>query len=132
MKITGVKAIFADGGRSVFVFVKKETDQPGLVGRGVASLEGKPRAEAGYIADMEPMVLGEGSRRIEYILQVLTRGAFWRQGIIGCLLSPGSIRLSWLLKVKKSVNRCTNYGGAPYGLKPASIPILAVKRQTKQ
>ena len=41
MKITGVKTLFADGGHRVFVFVKVETDQPGLVGWGEASLEAK-------------------------------------------------------------------------------------------
>ena len=70
MKITGVKTMFADGGRRVFVFVKVETDQPGLVGWGEASLEAKPRAVAGCVADMEPMILGEDPCRIEYICQI--------------------------------------------------------------
>jgi len=76
MKITGVKTLFADGGHRVFVFVKVETDQPGLVGWGEASLEAKPRAVAGCVADMEPMILGEDPCRIEYIWQILYRGAF--------------------------------------------------------
>ena len=49
MKITGVKTLFADGGHRVLVFVKVETDRPGLVGWGEASLEAKPRAVDGYI-----------------------------------------------------------------------------------
>ena len=34
MKITAIKPILADGGHRVFVFVKVETDQPGLIGWG--------------------------------------------------------------------------------------------------
>ena len=71
MKITGVKTLFADGGHRVFVFVKVETDQPGLVGWGEASLEAKPRAVAGCVSDMEPMIIGEDPCRIEYIWQIL-------------------------------------------------------------
>jgi len=43
MKITAIKPVFAQGENRVFVFVKVETDQPGLIGWGEASLEGKPR-----------------------------------------------------------------------------------------
>ena len=32
MKITALKPILADGGHRIFVFVKVETDQPGLHG----------------------------------------------------------------------------------------------------
>jgi galactonate dehydratase len=83
MKITAIKPILADGGHRIFAFVKVETDQPGLIGWGEASLEGKPRAVAGCIQDMEPMILGEDPRRIEYCWQILYRSAFWRMGVIG-------------------------------------------------
>jgi hypothetical protein len=56
MKITAVKPILADGGHRIMIFVKVETDQPGLIGWGEATLEGKPRAVAGCIEDMEPMI----------------------------------------------------------------------------
>jgi len=39
MKITAIKPVLADGGHRIFIFVKVETDQPGLVGWGEASLE---------------------------------------------------------------------------------------------
>jgi galactonate dehydratase len=100
MKITGVKTIFADAGRRVYVFVKVETDQPGLVGWGEASLEGKPRAVAGCVADMEPMIIGEDPRRIEYIWQILYRGAFWRQGVIGMSAISGIDQALWDIKGK--------------------------------
>jgi galactonate dehydratase len=100
MKITAVKTLFADGGARVFVFVKVETDQPGLFGWGEASLEAKPRAVAGCIADMEPMIVGEDPRRIEYIWQILYRGAFWRQGVIGMSAISGIDQALWDIKGK--------------------------------
>jgi galactonate dehydratase len=100
MKITRVKTFFADGGQRVFVFVKVETDQPGLVGWGEASLEAKPRAVAGCVADMEPMIVGEDPSRIEYIWQILYRGAFWRQGVIGMSAISGIDQALWDIKGK--------------------------------
>ena len=100
MKITAVKPILADGGQRIFVFVKVETDQPGLVGWGEATVEGKPRAVAGCIEDFEPMIVGEDPRRIEYIWQILYRSAFWRQGVIGLSAISGIDQALWDIKGK--------------------------------
>ncbi|MAS33380.1 MAG: galactonate dehydratase [Anaerolineaceae bacterium] len=100
MKITAVKPILADGGHRIFVFVKIETDQPGLFGWGEASLEGKPRAVAGCIEDFEPMIVGEDPRRIEYLWQIMYRSAFWRQGIIGMSAISGIDQALWDIKGK--------------------------------
>ena len=72
MKITRISPIMADGGHRIIVFVKVETDQPGLIGWGEATLEGKPRAIAGCIQDMEPMILGQDPHRIEHCWQIRT------------------------------------------------------------
>src|SRR5690606_12569158 len=100
MKITAVKPIIADGGQRIFVFVKVETDQPGLVGWGEASLEGKPRAVAGCIEDFEPMIVGEDPRHVEHIWQVMYRSAFWRQGVIGLSAISGIDQALWDIKGK--------------------------------
>lgn len=100
MKITAVKPIMADGGHRVFVFVKVETDQPGLFGWGEASLEGKPRAVAGCVEDFEPMIVGEDPHRVEYIWQILYRSAFWRQGVIGLSAISGIDQALWDIKGK--------------------------------
>ena len=100
MKITAVKPILADGGHRIIIFVKVETDQPGLVGWGEATLEGKPRAVAGCIEDFEPMIVGEDPRRIEYLWQVMYRSAFWRQGIIGLSAISGIDQALWDIKGK--------------------------------
>ena len=100
MKITAIKPILADGGHRIFVFVKVETDQPGLIGWGEASVEGKPRAVAGCIQDMEPMILGEDPTRIEYCWQILYRSGFWRMGVIGLSAISGIDQALWDIKGK--------------------------------
>jgi len=101
MKITGIKPILADGGHRIFVFVKIETDQPGLIGWGEASLEGKPRAVAGCIEDMEPMIAGEDPRRVEHCWQILYRSGFWRLGVIGLSALSGIDQALWDIKGKE-------------------------------
>ena len=83
MHITAIKPVLADGGHRIFVFVKIETDQPGLIGWGEASLEGKPRAVAGCLEDMAPMIAGQDPTRVEHCWQILYRSGFWRLGVIG-------------------------------------------------
>lgn len=127
MKITSVKPVLADGGHRVFVFVKIETDQPGLYGWGEASLEGKPRAVAGCIEDFEPMLVGENPLRVEYLWQLLYRSAFWRMGVIGLSAISGIDQALWDIKgkeankpiyellggpVRDKVRMYTHFGGA--------------------
>ena len=127
MKISAIRPILADGGHRIFVFVKIETDQPGLIGWGEASLEGKPRAVAGCIEDMEPMILGEDPRRVEYCWQILHRSGFWRMGAIGLSALSGIDQALWDIKgkelgrpvyellggpVRDKVRMYTHYGGS--------------------
>ena len=102
MKITALKPILADGGHRIFVFVKVETDQPGLHGWGEASLEGKPRAVAGCIEDMETMIRGEDPRRVEHCWQILYRSGFWRLGVIGLSALSGIDQALWDIKGKEA------------------------------
>ncbi len=66
-----------------WVFVKVETDQPGLYGWGEASLEWKTHAVAGAVEDFAPLVVGEDPTRIEHLYQKLYRQSFFRLGVIG-------------------------------------------------
>ncbi|WP_323768764.1 galactonate dehydratase [Marinovum sp.] len=66
-----------------WVFVRVETDVPGLVGWGEATLEWKTRSVLGAIADLEPLLIGQDPRDIEQCFQVMTRHGFWRMGVIG-------------------------------------------------
>ena len=83
MKITDVKTVVVNAEMRNWVFTKVETDVPGLIGWGEASLEWKTRSLVGTIEDMKQMVLGEDPRNIEHIYQKMYRQSFWRMGVIG-------------------------------------------------
>lgn len=100
MKITRISPVMAKGLNRIYTFVKVETDQAGLIGWGEASLEGKPRAVAGCIHDLETMILGEDPQRIEFLWQVMYRSAFWRQGVIGLTALSGIDQALWDIKGK--------------------------------
>ena len=90
----------ADGGHRIIVFIKVETDQPGLIGWGEATLEGKPRALVGCTEDMAPMIMGQDPRRIEHCWQTLYRSGFWRMGVIGLSVISGIDQALWDIKGK--------------------------------
>ncbi len=102
MKITAIRTILAQGESRIFVFVKVETDQPGLVGWGEATVEGKPRGVAGCVQDMEQMILGNDPLEVERCWQILYRGGFWRQGIIGLSALSGIDQALWDIKGKEA------------------------------
>ena len=83
MKITAVRTVVCNAEMRNWVFVRVETDQPGLYGWGEASLEWKTRSVVGAVEDFVPMLLGEDPTRIEHLYQKLYRQSFWRVGVIG-------------------------------------------------
>ena len=64
MKITAISTRIVNAEMRNWVFVRVETDQPGLYGRGEATLEWKTRAVAGAIDDLAPLILGQDPREI--------------------------------------------------------------------
>lgn len=66
-----------------WIFVKINTDQPGLWGWGEATLEWHTRAVVGAIEDLATLLIGEDPRRIEYLWQMMYRQHFWHgNGIV--------------------------------------------------
>ena len=57
-KITDVRTIVVNAQMRNWVFVKVETDQPGLYGWGEATLEWKTNAVVGCVEDFKPLLLG--------------------------------------------------------------------------
>jgi galactonate dehydratase len=104
MKITSVKTLVVNAEMRNWVFVKVETDQPGLSGWGEASLEWKTRAVVGAVEDVAPMLIGEDPGRIEHIYQKLYRQSFWRVGVIGMSAISGIEQACWDI-LGKSLNR---------------------------
>ena len=78
-KIIDAKVIVTCPGRN-FVTLKIITDE-GVYGVGDATLNGRERAVASYLADhVLPCLIGRDVHRIEDIWQYLYKGAYWRRG----------------------------------------------------
>lgn len=100
MKITAVKTVVVNAEMRNWVFVKVETDTPGLIGWGEASLEWKTRSVVGAVEDFAPMVIGEDPLRIEHLYQKMYRQSFWRTGVIGLSALSGIEQALWDIKGK--------------------------------
>jgi galactonate dehydratase len=95
MKITALRTVIVNAEMRNWVFVKVETDQPGLHGWGEASLEWKTRSVAGAVEDFAPMLLGQDPTRIEHLYQMMYRQSFWRVGVIGLSAISGIEQACW-------------------------------------
>src|SRR5262245_4215798 len=95
MKITAIKTLVVNAQMRNWVFVRVETDQPGLYGWGEATLEWKTRAVVGAVQDLEPLMLGRDPRDIEQAVRVLTKHSFWRLGVIGNTAISGIETALW-------------------------------------
>jgi galactonate dehydratase len=83
VKITDITTLVVNAQMRNWVFVKVETDAPGLHGWGEATIEWKTRAVVGCVEDLKPMLLGRDPTRIEFLWQIMYRHSFWRMGVIG-------------------------------------------------
>ena len=95
MKITAIKTSVCNAEMRNWVFVRVETDQPGLYGWGEATLEWKTRAVVGAVQDLEPLLLGRDPRDIENNVRILTKHSFWRLGVIGNTAISGIEMALW-------------------------------------
>jgi galactonate dehydratase len=83
MKITAIRSVVCNARMRNWVFVKVETDQPGLIGWGEATLEWHTRAVVGAIEDIAVLLVGQDPRRIEHLWQMMFRQHFWHSsGIV--------------------------------------------------
>ncbi len=83
MKITAVATRVVNAEMRNWVFVKVETDQPGLYGWGEATLEWKTRAAVGAVEDLAPLLIGRDPRDVEQAVRAMKKHSFWRLGVIG-------------------------------------------------
>ncbi len=83
MKITSIETKVCHARMRNWIFVKVNTDQPGLWGWGEATLEWHTRAVVGAIEDISTLLIGEDPRRIEHLWQMMYRQHFWHgNGIV--------------------------------------------------
>ena len=83
MKITGIRTVVVNAEMRNWIFVRVDTDQPGLYGWGEATLEWKTRAVTGAVDDIAPLVIGKDPRDIENLVRTMHKHGFWRIGVIG-------------------------------------------------
>ncbi len=82
MRITRVSTQVVNARLRNWIFVRLETDQPGLAGIGEATLEFQTRAVVGAVEDLAPLILGQDPRRIEHLWQVMFRHPFFKGGVV--------------------------------------------------
>lgn len=83
MKISAVRSLVVNAEMRNWVFVRVETDQPGLYGWGEATLEWKTAAVVGAISDLAPFILGRDPRDIGQLVRIMIKHGFWPPGVIG-------------------------------------------------
>ena len=72
VKITAIRTKVVNAEMRNWVFVRVETDDPGLFGWGEATLEWKTRAVVGAIEDLAPLIIGRDPRDIEQAYRIMT------------------------------------------------------------
>src|ERR1700761_2133267 len=95
MKITGIRTVVVNAEMRNWIFVRVDTDQPGLYGWGEATLEWKTRAVTGAVEDLAPLVIGKDPRDIEPLVRTMHKHGFWRIGVIGSSAIAGIELALW-------------------------------------
>jgi len=95
MKITDLNPKVVSSGMRNWVFVKVETDVPGLYGWGEATQEWKTRSVVGAVEDLAPLVIGLDPRDIENASRILNKWGVWRIGVIGTSAISGIEMALW-------------------------------------
>ena len=95
MKITAIRTCVVNAEMRNWVFVKVETDTPGLHGWGEATLEWKTKAVVGAVEDLAPLLIGTDPRDIEQAVRILRKHSFWRLGAIGMSAVSGIELALW-------------------------------------
>jgi galactonate dehydratase len=82
VKITRIVTQVVNAQLRNWIFVRVETDTPGLYGIGEATLEFQTRAVMGALEDLGQLVIGEDPRNIEHLWQVMYRHPFFKGGVV--------------------------------------------------
>ncbi|MBN9663286.1 MAG: galactonate dehydratase [Acidobacteria bacterium] len=101
MKITKISTMVVNARMRNWVFVKVETDQPGLYGWGESTLEWKTKGVVGAIEDLSVLLIGQNPLRVEHLWQVMHRQYFWRGGITNFSAISGIDQALWDIKGKE-------------------------------
>ena len=114
MKITAIKTLVCNARMRNWIFVKVETDQPGLVGWGEATLEWHTRSIVGAVEDLATLLVGEDPRRIEHLWPMMFRQHFWHSsGIVRATAMSGIDIALWDIAGKDLGVPCHRLWGGP-------------------
>jgi galactonate dehydratase len=100
VEITRVSTRVVDAGDRDWVFVRVDTDEPGLFGWGESSLGWHTRAVCGAVEDLAPLIVGRDPRAIERLWQTMTRAPFFRGGAVVTSAIAGIDQALWDIKAK--------------------------------
>lgn len=113
MKIAKISTLVVNARMRNWVFVKVETDQPGLYGWGECTLEWKTKGVVGSVEDLSALLIGQDPRRIEHLWQIMHRQYFWRGGITNYSAMSGIDQALWDIKGKELGQPVCNLLGGP-------------------
>jgi galactonate dehydratase len=100
LRITKITPLVVNANMRNWIFVKVETNEPGLYGWGEATLEWKTKTVVGAIEDTSRFLIGEDPRRIEHLFQMMSRQYFWRVGVEGMTAISGIEHALWDIKAR--------------------------------
>lgn len=83
LRVTRLSTVVVNARLRNWVFVRIETNQPGLIGWGEASLEWRTRGVMGAVEDLATLVVGQDPRRTEHLWQSMARHPFFMGGVVG-------------------------------------------------
>lgn len=113
MKITRISTVVVNARMRNWIFVKVETDQPGLHGWGEATLEWKTKGVVGAVEDLSMLLVGQDPRRVEHLWQIMHRQYFWRGGIVSFTAMSGIDQALWDIKGKEAGKPVCELLGGP-------------------
>lgn len=113
MKITKITSLVVNARMRNWVFVKVETDQPGLYGWGEATLEWKTKSVVGAVSDLAVLLIGQDPLRTEHLWQTMHRQYFWRGGIVNFSAISGIDQALWDIKGKEAAKSVCELLGGP-------------------
>ena len=82
-----------------WVFIKLTT-KSGITGWGEPAVEGKSDSVIAAVRDLAPLLIGKDASQIEDLFQVMTKGGFYRGGIIMMSAISGIEQALWDIKGK--------------------------------
>ena len=101
MKIVRVSSQVINARLRNWVLVRVETDVPGLIGVGEATVEFQTRAVVGAIEDLSALIVGKDPRDIERLWQIMYRHPFFKGGVITMSALSGIDQALWDISAKE-------------------------------